>query len=165
KASYGWLLGDALGAEVRLIAVTGRGVVHNFGARPGEGRRMPDYYPYLHRESRIPNDWSWQPDVIIVNLGTNDVAPPEYSPADMFQNAYLNFLVTLRQYNPRALILALTPFGPNDGSVPVYVDQITTAVQIRQKVGDARTVLIETRGWLVGGDFTDGTHPNRGGQR
>src|SRR5262249_37906778 len=91
--------------------------------------------------------------------------PPEYSPADMFQNAYLNFLVTLRQYNPRALILALTPFGPNDGSVPVYVDQITTAVQIRQKVGDARTVLIETRGWLVGGRFTAGTHPNGGGQR
>src|SRR5260221_7991683 len=31
RATYGWLLGDALYAEVRLIAVTGRGVVHNYG--------------------------------------------------------------------------------------------------------------------------------------
>src|SRR5262249_4659122 len=141
-------------------AITGRGVVHNFGANPGEGRRMPDYYPYLLREWRIANDWSWQPDVIIVNLGTNDVAPPGASPPDAFQNAYLSFLITLRQYNPRALILALAPFGVNDGSYPVYPDQIRAAVDIRQRAGDGRIQFVETKGWLGGGDFTDGTHPN-----
>jgi lysophospholipase L1-like esterase len=164
RATYGWLLGDWLDAEVRLIAFSGAGLVHNFGTSAAESQPMPThYYPYLHRDMTIPNDWSWQPEIVIVNLGTNDTTPPAWTPFDTFQAAYTSFLSTLRLDNPKALIVALRPFGTDYGVVHIYPDQIRAAVDARRAAGDDRVVYVDTAGWLGGGDFTDGVHPNAQG--
>ena len=164
RATYGWLLGDWLDAEVRLIAFSGAGLVHNFGTAAAESQPMPtDYYPYLHRDMTIPNDWSWQPEIVIVNLGTNDTTPPAWTPFDTFQAAYTSFLSTLRHDNPKALIIALRPFGTDYGAVHIYPDQIRAAVDTRHAAEDNRVVYVDTAGWLGGGDFTDGVHPNAQG--
>ncbi len=165
KASYGWLAGERLDAEVRLIAVTGKGLVHNYGVVPSSSRTMPLYYPYLHRESLIPNDWSWQPEIIVVNVGTNDLGPPTLTPTATFEDAYRNFLASLRGFNPNALIVALQPFGAENGSAPVYPAEIRAAVERRHQEGDRRVLYVDTAGWLGVGDFTDGAHPNMSGQR
>lgn len=160
KASYGWLLGDRLNADVRLIAVTNRGVVHDFGHGPGDSRTIAYYYPELQREYKTPNDWSWQPNVIIINLGTNDMAPPApTSPAD-FQWAFTNFVATVRNYNPGAIILAMAPFGERSGAVPIYSKEIEAAVALRRAAGDSHIAFVNTNGWLGVSDFTDSIHPN-----
>jgi hypothetical protein len=161
--SYGFLVGDQLDAEVRLIGFSGVGLVHNFGLAPADSRPMPAYYPYLHRDLTIPNDWSWQPEIVIVNLGTNDTTPPAWTPFDTFQAAYTSFLSTLRKDNPKALIIALRPFGTDYGVVHIYPDQIRAAVDTRHSAGDNRVIYVDTAGWLGSGDFTDGVHPNSQG--
>lgn len=165
RAAYGWQLGELLNAEVRLIAVTGRGLVHDFGAGPNDSHAMPTYYPYLQRGYPFPNDWSWQPGIIVVNLGTNDMAPPAPTAPDAFLSAYVNLLTLLRIDNPRALIVALQPFGLENGSIPVYPKEIRAAVLARQSAGDGRVIYIDTAHWLGPGDFTDGVHPNAQGNR
>jgi lysophospholipase L1-like esterase len=165
RSAYGWLTGDQLNADVRLIAVTGRGLVHDYGIGPDQSHAMPAYYPYLQRGYPMPNDWSWQPSVIVVNLGTNDMAPPGPTPSDVFQAAYVNLLTLLRTDNPRALIVALQPFGLVNGTVPVYPQEIRAAVQARHSAGDNRVMYVDTAHWLGPGDFTDGTHPNAQGNR
>jgi lysophospholipase L1-like esterase len=163
--AYSWLLGEKLNAEVRLIAVTAHGLVHNYGSPPEASKTVPQYYPYLHREYDVPNDWSWQPDTIIVNLGTNDIAPPEAASPGAFQDAYATFLATLRRYNPQAMIIALQPFGVDYGKTAIYPAEIRAAVKIRQQNGDGRVFYVDTVGWLGEGDFTDGSHPNPQGHR
>jgi lysophospholipase L1-like esterase len=160
KASYGWLIGERLDAEVRLIAVTGSGLVHNYGVVPSSSRTMPLSYPYLHRASIIANDWSWKPEIIVVNVGTNDLGPPAATPSDTFQAAYNNFLSAVRGFNPTSLIVALQPFGVGGGTVPVYPAEIRAAVETRHQAGDSRVMYVDTSGWLGAGDLTDGAHPN-----
>ena len=59
KASYGWLAADRLGAQARLIAITGRGLVKNFGIPPSSDQKtMLDYYPMLQRNYGTPNNWA-----------------------------------------------------------------------------------------------------------
>lgn len=164
RATYGWLLGEKINAEVRLIAITGNGVVHNFGAGPDQ-KPMPAFYPELHRGYNTPNDWSWQPQFVIVNLGTNDLGPPAPTDPGTFQSAYSNFLATLRKFNPGATILALQPFGITNGTLVVYPNETRAAVESRRQAGDTRLIYIDTAGWLGAGDFTDGVHPNANGNR
>ncbi len=165
RASYSWLLGEKLDAEVRLIAITAHGLVHNYGAPSGASKTIPAYYPYLARDYAIANDWTWQPDTIIVNLGTNDIAPPDATPSAVFQDAYLKFLSDLRADNPHARIVVLQPFGVQYGKVAIYPQEIRAAVTLRQHNGDDKVFYVDTVGWLGQDDFTDGTHPNAQGQR
>lgn len=163
RGSYGWILGERLKADVRLIAVTTRGLVHNYGTPPEFSKPLPAYYPFLHREGTLANDWSWQPDLIVLNLGTNDITLPGETPGPVFQDAYLRFLAQLRNANPRALILAVQPFGALDGTYAIYPNEIRAAVEARRRTGDSRVWYVSTTGWLKNGDFTDGTHPNGAG--
>ncbi len=165
RATYGWLMGEQLNAEVRLVAVTGKGLVHNYGSGADARKTMPLYYPYLYREYTVPNDWLWRPEIIVVNLGTNDLGPPEPTPSAQFQSAYNDFLLTIRGFNPRSLIVALQPFGVENGSIPVYAAEIRAAVDMRHRAGDNRVMYVDTAGWLGSGDFTDGAHPNAQGNR
>ncbi len=165
KASFGWLVGERLNAEVRLIAVTGRGLVHDYGMVRSTSLTLPLTYPYLHRESTLPNDWTWKPEIIVVNVGTNDLGPPEPTASAAFQDAYNNFLSVIRGYNPGALIVALQPFGVGNGSVQVYPAEIRAAVEARRQAGDSRVVYADTMGWLGAGDYTDGAHPNVSGHQ
>jgi lysophospholipase L1-like esterase len=164
RASYGWLLGDMLGAEVRLIAITGHGLVHDYDTPPDASTPMPLYYPHLGRDLTSSNNWSWQPGLIIVNLGTNDISSP-VTPPDVFRAAYTRLLLMLRARNPAARILALQPFGVDNGKTPIYPEEIKAAVKARRDGGDERVFYGEITGWLGVGDFTDGAHPNAQGQR
>jgi lysophospholipase L1-like esterase len=165
KSSYAWVAGDRLGAEVRLIAITGRGIVHNFGIAPQDSKTMPAYYPFTDRESGDGNNWAaWQPEIVVINLGTNDLTPPFDSDPGAFQANYANLLAMVRQLNPGAVIVALDPFGINYGRRRVFSEQIQAAVNARRDAGDDKVTFISTKGWLGRGSFIDGTHLTARGQ-
>jgi lysophospholipase L1-like esterase len=164
RNSYGWLLANRLGAEVHIVAITGRGLVHNFGMPAGNPvRTVPGDYPFWERDYDEPNNWGWQPNVVIVNLGTNDVSGPAETPPADFQGAYVGLLTMIRDKNPGALILAMTPFGLKSGAQRVYPKEIEAAVALRKSAGDNRVAFVDTSGWLGRSDFTDGVHPNING--
>jgi lysophospholipase L1-like esterase len=107
-AAWGALAAAALDAEHTAIAWSGIGVYRDY-----PGTTPPDTMPDIYARS-IATDptsiWTpslFMPDVVVVNLGTNDFAGTP-DPASEFEAAYRKFLGTIRAANPDAFIVAAT---------------------------------------------------------
>ncbi|WHU01246.1 SGNH/GDSL hydrolase family protein [Sphingomonas sp. NIBR02145] len=80
SAAFGPVLAKRLGADYRVIAYSGYGIVRNYAGKfPGEN------LPYLYARA-IPGeagaaapDKGWRPGVIVINLGTNDFSTPVHA--------------------------------------------------------------------------------------
>lgn len=134
SSAYGYpmLTAEACGAEYRAVSQSGWGVLSSWDNNPYNV--LPRVYTQicgpLEGEANgalgayEENDFAaWQPDVVVVNLGTNDGGalnqPPWQDPAtgesfrqardakgrESFQNAAVNFLKLLRAKNPGAYLL------------------------------------------------------------
>ncbi len=106
--AFGTLTAEALGAGHAAIACSGKGVLHNYGNDPSN--LMPAVY--LRTSCDNPGaDWGfagYRPDVVVVNLGTNDYWQGE--PGQPFSDAFDAFLQVIRARNPGAwIVLALSP--------------------------------------------------------
>jgi hypothetical protein len=136
--NYSTMTAEALNAEHRIISQSGWGVLTSWDNNPHYN--IPEYYEKVcglltgdKNESLgafEDNDFeSWQPDVVVVNLGTNDrgaFTSPEWKDEvkgeahkqrlnedgtfnaedlDAFEKAAYNFLVKLRKYNKKASIV------------------------------------------------------------
>ena len=102
-----------------------------------------------------PWDFSYTPQVIVINLGQNDQCGAE--PDDTMTASYVGFVQKLRATFPRTQIVALRPFGgPYEAAVRRAVETLNTA-------GDDRVHYIDTTGWLEKADFVDGVHPTQAG--
>lgn len=102
--TYSKQVADALGAEYMVTAISGRGVVMNNGG--ADGYLLPDIYPELdiYNMPGTAYDFALQPDVIVINLGTNDATNAGLK-ITTFQTGVYNFLKTVRQKNPNAQII------------------------------------------------------------
>ena len=130
--TYGALAAAQLGAEVTVVAYSGIGMVRN-----GDGSTtnvMPDRYDRTLADD--PNSrWAFPspaPDVVVVNLSTNDFARGD--PGSAFQRAYVAFLRTLRGHYPAARIVATSsplldglPRAAADAYIEGAVAQVTGA--------------------------------------
>ena len=136
--NYSTMTAEALNAEHRIISQSGWGVLTSWDNNPHFN--IPDYYEKVcglltgEKNEELgafnENDFdSWQPDVVVVNLGTNDggaFTTPEwkdeltgetykqrlnedgtFNEGDLkaFEKAAYNFLVKLRKYNRNAKII------------------------------------------------------------
>lgn len=100
----------ALNAQWQLVSRSGIGVYrNNNGNVNGDKSVMPAYYPFtLFTTSGEKWDFSrYQPDVVCVNLGTNDTTYPNYK-VPLLTKAFCQFLQTLRTHYPNAKIVLLT---------------------------------------------------------
>ncbi|OBR66743.1 GDSL family lipase [Paenibacillus oryzae] len=135
---YAKLTADALGADYRVLSQSGWGVLSSWDNNPHSN--LPRYYEQIcgllqgkgNKElgALQGHDFTeWQPDVVVINLGTNDqnaFYQPEwrddetgeafkqrllqdgsFHPEDLerFQQAVRQFLVKLRRCNPDAYLL------------------------------------------------------------
>ncbi len=110
-AAFGPLTARRLGAEWVTTCVSGQGVYRgNTGARDG-------VLPLVYRRT-LPHQaeprWEpsrYVPDVIVINLGTNDFAVtdgaglPTAPPSESFKQAYAEFVHELRAAYPEAVIV------------------------------------------------------------
>jgi lysophospholipase L1-like esterase len=136
--NYSYMTAEALNAEYRIVSQSGWGVLTGWDNNPHTN--IPEYYEkvcgVLSGEKNEAlgafkeNDFdSWQPDVVVVNLGTNDKGAfysPEYkdevtgethkqrlnedgsfNEEDLkaFEKAAENFLFKLRKYNKNSHII------------------------------------------------------------
>lgn len=154
-ATYGAIAARALGAEVSTVAWSGKGVVNNYLDDVFEP--LPQIYDRLLATDPAPWDFSWQPDVVVINLGTNDFSTDGDPPQDVFVPAYVGFLGHLRDVYPDAFILAVAPvlFGDEATMVAGYLQ---SAVDQRHAVGDLDVAFADINvQW--NGSGCDG-HPN-----
>ncbi|MBP3889075.1 MAG: SGNH/GDSL hydrolase family protein [Cellulosilyticum sp.] len=136
--NYARMTADSLGAEYRILSQSGWGVYTSWDNNPKAA--LPLYYEKIcgvikgEKNKALganePNDFNaWQPDVVIINLGTNDGGAfhsPEwkdpstgklykqrlnedgiFNEEDLthFKEAVIEFLTQLRKYNPKAQLL------------------------------------------------------------
>ena len=111
--SYASITARKLNAEHSMICYSGRGVVQNYdksreGTLPQIWRRN---YPQSEREIDQP---SWIPDLVVINLGTNDFAHENPDKED-FVSTYTAFIKDIRQTYPSCKILCLTGSMMTDG--------------------------------------------------
>ncbi len=99
-----------LGAQAVTVARSGYGIYRNYGG-PIEGNDncLPALYDRtLFYDADKKWDFSqWQPDVVCLNLGTNDTSLNKYDP-EKLEQATRKFLKRLRKYYPNAKIVVTT---------------------------------------------------------
>jgi lysophospholipase L1-like esterase len=166
--AYPALLGELLDADVTTLCWSGRGVYRNYDA--GEAPLMPALF-----ERTVPQEpasrWPFDregaaPDVVVVNLGTNDFFAdhdrddkPDPIDGDAFEARYVDLLARVREVRPRAAIVVTTsPMleGEIGARSRASLDRI---VRRRAAAGDKQIelVVVEEQRGRVGCD----AHPDR----
>jgi len=118
QQAFGPVLARRYDADYRVHAVSGIGVVRNYaGAAPG--LNLPLLYGHLKPDAAAPAaapDPGWRPQVIVVNLGTNDFSTPvkasePWGGAEGLKRAYreryVAFLTRLKAAQPQARIVLM----------------------------------------------------------
>ncbi len=123
----------ALSADYVAIAASGRGVIRNYGGFAGT--LVPAMYDLTLPEDPEFPAWDhsqYEPDVVVINLGTNDYSPGielEELPAhrEAFRAGYSEFLTHIRAVHPEATIVAT--LGPMMGDSWPAGYQAWTSIQ------------------------------------
>jgi lysophospholipase L1-like esterase len=145
--AYASLTAQKLQAEWRQVGFGRQGltIVGNGGV-PKAQDAFNWFYAGVARDE-------WQPDVVVINQGTNDRG----TNGATFAPLYGSFLGLIRAAYPNAKLVALRPLVGDFGS------EISAQVTARNGGGDAKVFYVDTAGWTAPADFTDGIHPNQSG--
>lgn len=106
--TYEAIAARALGADLITTAWSGKGVVCNYGDDASSCTHpFPEYYDkILPDQGNSPWDFSsWQPQAVVINLGTNDFSTAQDPSEAEFTTAYESFLRHIRSKYAGALIL------------------------------------------------------------
>ncbi|HVW23869.1 MAG TPA: SGNH/GDSL hydrolase family protein [Polyangiaceae bacterium] len=137
--AYGSVAARALGADLFTECWSGKGMYRNIGGD------MTETMPALFQRT-IPTDststwnFSWIPDAVVIDLGTNDFAKGD--PGQPYVNAYEAFVSNLRTRYPNAYVfLVIGPMtsGTSLTTARGYLDQV---VKARSDAGDKRVKQI-----------------------
>jgi lysophospholipase L1-like esterase len=145
--NYASLTAQKLGFEWRQVGFGRQGLtVGGNGGVP----KAQDAFNFIY--AGVPRD-GWQPDIVVINQGTNDRA----TAGKDFAPLYDTFLGIVRTGYPNAKIAALRPLVGDFGA------EIQAQVTARKNAGDSKIFYVDTGGWTAPADFTDGIHPNESG--
>jgi lysophospholipase L1-like esterase len=100
-------------ADYQVNAISGRGIVRNYGGFAAD--TLPQVYPYtlFDKAERYPR-LGWNPQLIVISLGTNDFSTPlhageKWASREVLQQDYettfASFVEDLRKLNPHARFL------------------------------------------------------------
>ncbi|HWU74716.1 MAG TPA: GDSL-type esterase/lipase family protein, partial [Sphingomonas sp.] len=155
------LIARRYGADYQVNAISGRGVVRNYGGMAAD--TLPMAYPFvLFDKAQRYSDAGWRPQFIVIALGTNDFSTPlkageRWATRDAlhadYEAGYVRFIQDLRRRNPQArFVLWATDLagGEIDAEVRKVVDTLRAA-------GERRIDYVPVRGLaMTGCDF----HPS-----
>lgn len=171
QTSYSWLTAEKLKTENVRIAYSGIMLVTGIDFTKKWTVGMEDaYFKKQHKGGQDLNwylsssaDWNfkdYQPDMIVVNIGTNDRCEPY---KEHFVEVYLRFLQQIRIKNPNAKIVILPTFLETfDNSLKAmkpYFEQIVSEAKTR---GLNNFYFVDTAGWINNTTdlLVDRIHPN-----
>lgn len=141
--AWGAIAAKELGAMRMVTAVSGMGVLRNFDGSMTD--TMPDRYDRSLADDAT-SSWdhhAFEPDLIVVNLGTNDFAGGKGDPGPAFESAYTKLLADLRAKHADARIVATTSpmlSGENHAKHRSYVER---AIAARTSGGDAKLSFVD----------------------
>ncbi len=138
--SYAAMTARAFDAQSMVVARSGIGIYRNY-AGPKEGNRnnMPAVYAntLFNDPSETWDFTAYKPHVLCVNLGTNDTSTEPYD-IDLLENAYRNFLKTLRSHYPKTKIIFITGSMLSGKSLQDVQQVLNRVTEEARKAGDKR---------------------------
>ena len=147
--SYASITARNLEAQHWVVARSGIGAYRNYaGPKTGnpESNMLAQYEyvgyawkPDLRKEATFLNEkWDfrrYQPDVVCINLGTNDLSTPNYDLQLLKQN-YQKLLKMVRQHNPKAKIVFLTGTMLGKKESDIQLQMLDEIAAEAKKAGD-----------------------------
>ncbi|MBR4961933.1 MAG: hypothetical protein IKY52_13645, partial [Clostridia bacterium] len=144
-AGYAWLTAEAM--NLRPI-IMGYGCLGT--TRGGTGGIPPVCQSYPYYSDGCPME-SANADFVVINHGTNDRGAEK----EAFKKAYGELLALVRARNPKAEIIALTPF------CGALAEEILEVVETFNRTGNDSVFYINTAGWIP----PEPLHPTREGNK
>ena len=136
---YAQLTMRQLGAVASIIARSGIGAYRNYGGpREGSpGYNMPAQYEYtLYNDHSERWDFSrWQPDIVCINLGTNDLSTEPYD-TELLKQGYKKLLSQVRKGNPKAKVVFLCGSMLNGKVLDICKQILNEVTDEAHKAGD-----------------------------
>ncbi len=144
RLAYPCLTANAMGAEWRQVGFGHQGLLQT-----GHGNvpKAADSFDWVY--ATVPRD-AWVADMVVLNQGTND----RDASSTAFRPEFARYLGILRKGYPQAKIFVLRTFGGYREA------DIAVEVAARVTAGDTQMFYVDTTGWLLAADFTEGLHPN-----
>jgi hypothetical protein len=162
-ASYGMLLGRALGAQVHLVCFGGRGLIRDWRGKQNVLNGPQLFEAALPIDGR-PAPWNhaeYQPDAIVISLGTNDfnLALGPFPERERYVSAYVAFVQTILARHPSAHVLLTEGAIVNDEKDPTRPQKSTLRAylaEVVRRIGNPHVRAVESRHY--GGDACN-EHP------
>lgn len=164
--SFAPITARAFNAEHHVISHSGQGVVRNYGDENMTSTyTMPDRYRQtLDSEKAAMWDFSrWKPEVVVINLGTNDFSTEPHPIETVFNRKYTHLLRFIReQYGDVPIFCVVGPMI--DEPCYSYVKKMVEAN--RTHLDDPNTYFVGIPKYLMDEDTDLGSdwHPNYSGQ-
>ncbi|AKU93617.1 Acetylxylan esterase [Labilithrix luteola] len=140
RESFGALMGERFGAEVFGTAYSGKGMARNITSTDRE--TMPILFGRTNPlDASSVWDWSWIPDVVVVQIGGNDFAihlpvddgPPTF---DEFTSAYRGFVTNVRNHYPNAFLLLVLSASTREDIPPGRASRTNVWSALERIVGE-----------------------------
>jgi lysophospholipase L1-like esterase len=142
--AFGPLTAAHYNADYQINAISGHGIVRNYNGFVGD--TIPAAYPFVLFDHKTPyHDPTWQPQIIVIALGTNDFSTPlnpgePWKTRDIlhadYEATYVRFLHTLRQNNPNAFLIVWTT------GTPEIESEAANVVQKMKTTGETRIAYL-----------------------
>jgi lysophospholipase L1-like esterase len=155
--AYGSVASRAVSADVVTIAYSGIGVYRNYGETTptATSLTMPNRYPYAIPDT-VPWDFAlYQPQVVIINLGTNDFGSGD--PGTPYETAYVSFVQTVRGKYPETYFILIDMYGGN------RLTRLNDILATLKSDGESKVEILSLES--VQNNLGCNQHPNVAGQQ
>lgn len=165
--SYAPIMARAFNADYHIVAHSGQGAVRNYGDKEKVSAiAMPNRFNRVFDEKEQPIwDFSlWKPDVVVINLGTNDFSTQPFPDKKQFQDGYAKLINEVQKQYGKIPVFCIV--GP-------MIDEPCYSY-VKEMVEDFRTASQQKNIYFVGipsyltnpeKDLGSDYHPNYSGQR
>ncbi|MGN0282262.1 MAG: SGNH/GDSL hydrolase family protein [Prevotella sp.] len=115
--AYACIIARYFDADYRLIAHSGFGMVRNWGDKKqrSDDNLSTRYTQTYDQFASTPFDYNQRrPDIVTINLGTNDFSPTAIPEAKDYVEAYIKMIETISARYDNVPILCITPHSSNE---------------------------------------------------
>jgi lysophospholipase L1-like esterase len=155
--AYGSIAARSVSADIVTIAYSGIGVYRNYGETTptAASLTMPKRYPYALPDTVLWSFALYQPQVVVINLGTNDFGSGD--PGTPYETAYVSFVEAIRQKYADTYFILIDMYG---GTRLSRLDNILASLKAS---GETKAEVLSLNS--VQNNLGCNQHPNVAGQQ
>ena len=162
--AYGPIIARYFNADYALIAHSGQGMVRDWGDSVQVSKQnMTTRHTKMFDAHGVEayDFMAYKPNLVIINLGTNDFSPTAIPTEDQYVDAYIKMIESIRSHYDNVPVLCVTPHSAN-----LYLTSCSDILRERVKMMKG-VYMANTMTGIVTHDYDMGAswHPNYQGQR